>query len=406
MLALLLPALPVGVSAAGFPDVQPGDWFYENVQTLAQYGLINGKEDGLFHPNDTIKRGEFIKLITLAGELLIFPKQGTHWSEEYWNALNEAGVLEVVETIDDKNTQKSYPLIQLKSAELEKPISRYEMAYLLNRVVYLVYYLNPMTLASSSDSFAKHIADYDTMNKAYQGSVEQVYMKGILTGYADGSFQGDKSLTRAEATTVILRLLFPESREKQGWAVEKEREVDPTFTSFAFKYRNMTAADRRLALFGNASKTYFSSPTDAGGHIVTVSVKTWDIDKNGAKITRTWGLQVNTLVAREVQAIFEEIYNSPERFPIHALGGARYSDTLRHSWGCAIDINPNENYYVNYKTGQQVGSFCYKTSSSPYCITPDGSVVKAFAKYGWGWGGQGWSTAVDYMHFSILASGG
>ena len=111
-------------------------------------------------------------------------------------------------------------------------------------------------------------------------------------------------------------------------------------------------------------------------------------------------------MADEVKAIFEEIYNDPERFPIKALGGARYSDTLRHSWGCAIDINPTENYYINYSTGATVGSYCWKTSDSPYCIRPESSVVRAFAKYGWGWGGQGWTSAVDYMHFSILASGG
>ncbi|MBQ3051161.1 MAG: M15 family metallopeptidase, partial [Clostridia bacterium] len=111
-------------------------------------------------------------------------------------------------------------------------------------------------------------------------------------------------------------------------------------------------------------------------------------------------------------AIFEEIYNDPEQFPIHSIGGARFSDTLRHSWGCAIDINPVENYYIHYASGSQVGTCCWENVSqypwidSRYCITPNGSVVRAFAKYGWGWGGQGWSTAADYMHFSILASGG
>ena len=55
----------------------------------------------------------------------------------------------------------------------------------------------------------------------------------------------------------------------------------------------------------------------------------------------------------------------------------------------------------------------YKYSDSPYCITPDSSVVRAFAQYGWGWGGgdadnnySGWNTTADYMHFSILESGG
>lgn len=44
---------------------------------------------------------------------------------------------------------------------------------------------------------------------------------------------------------------------------------------------------------------------------------------------------------------------------------------------------------------------------NPYSITATGSVVAAFARYGWGWGGQGYSSGYyDYMHFSILPSGG
>lgn len=408
LLATLLQFPMSAEAATTFPDVKQEDWFYSNVQQLVQLNMVNGKDDGLFHPNDIIKRGEFIKMLMIAGEYLYSttPSKGIHWAENYWNALNEYGVLEVVET-NSNNVQSSYPLIPLKFAELEKPISRYEMAFLINRIVYVVYYENQMTLANENDGFANHIADYNTMNAAYRGSVEQVFMKGILTGYADSSFQGDNQLTRAEATTVILRLLSSSNRQKQSWAVEKEYDVDPTFTSFAFQYRSLSNAQRRQMLFGNSNKTYFTSSTDASGYMVSISIPVWKInDKTGQKYSSTAYITVHKLVEREVKAIFNDIYNSPERFPIKSIGGTRYTDSLRHSWGCAIDINPNENYYVNYKTGQQVGSFCYKNGSSPYSITPNSSVVKAFAKYGWGWGGQGWSTAVDYMHFSILASGG
>lgn len=407
VLVLSLQLFPGSAAAVSFPDVRQGDWFAESVNTLVQLGVINGKEDGRFHPNDELKRGEFIKMLTIAGEYLISttPSKGIHWSENFWNALNEAGVLEIVET-GDNDVQRSYPLIPLKASELEKPINRYEMAFLINRLVYMVYYENQMALASADDSYANHIGDYKTMDAAYQGSVEQVYAKGILTGYEDTSFRGSDRLTRAEGAAVIERLLFGEKRAKQSWVVEKKREVDPTFTSFALKYRNLTNAERRQQLFGNPNKTYFASANEAKNYMVSVNIPIWKLDKNGAKYSSTATIQVHKLVEQEVRAIFNEIYNSPERFPINAIGGARFTDSLRHSWGCAIDINPNENYYINYKTGQTVGSFCYKNGSSPYCITPESSVVKAFAKYGWGWGGQGWSTAADYMHFSILPTGG
>ncbi len=178
--------------------------------------------------------------------------------------------------------------------------------------------------------------------------------------------------------------------------------------SFAFRYRGMSTAERRLALFGDENKTHFKSVEDANGYVINVSVSVWDLTQAGQWYSKTITLQVNRVVAEEVKGIFSTIYNLPEseRFPISYVGSARYSDTMRHSWGCALDINANYNYYRNHVTGYQVGQYCYLNSDSPYCIKPDSAVVRAFANYGWGWGGSGWTSAVDYMHFSILSTGG
>ncbi|PKM72614.1 MAG: hypothetical protein CVU91_09525 [Firmicutes bacterium HGW-Firmicutes-16] len=389
-------------SSTSYSDVLQNAWYYENVNKLSALGIINGYPDGTFKPENTLTRGEFIKMLAMVAEIWSdkTPK-GIHWAEGSWNALNDGGLLEVSTGFNSSGT-----LFPCTAAALDTPIMRYEMAYLINSVLYMAFYENPMVLTDSNDSFANHIGDYNGMDQGYRTAIEQCYAKGILNGDADSYFWGASNLKRSEAAAVIVRLAWKSERKTISWALEKEVVYDTSFTSFAIQYRTMSNADRRLALFGDTNKSYFTSTADAGSHIVGVKVNTWDINSNGAKYTRTWTLYVNTVVAREVKAIFDYIYNSPEKFPIHSLGGFRTTDTLRHSWGCAIDINPVENYYVNYKTGQQVGSYCYKTSTSPYCITPNSSVVKAFATYGWGWGGQGWSTAVDYMHFSILASGG
>jgi hypothetical protein len=387
--SLVLPcaALTNGVA---FPDVPSGAWYEGYIQKCTQFEIINGYPDGKFRPDSNLKRSEFIKMLAIAGELITLNNStSVHWSQPYWNMLDEAGCLEGV------NIPCTYE-------SLEVPITRYEMAVLVSNVIYNVYGENIMEVESPETN----ITDYADIWTAYRGPVEQAYGKGILTGYSDGTFHGNWNLTRAEASAVIVRVLWAGERKKASFATEKKPTVVAS-DSFAFQYRGMDTATRHISLFGDPNKSYFTSAADAAGHMVTVQVQTWDLKSDGfTKYTRTWPLTVNVVVAEEVKAIFEEIYNNPEKFPIHALGGARYSDTLRHSWGCAIDINPVENYYINYSTGATVGSFCYQNGSSPYCITPNGSVVQAFAKYGWGWGGQGWSTAADYMHFSILASGG
>ena len=52
------------VAPGGFPftDVKPGDWFYNDVKTAYEMGLINGKTPTLFAPGDNLTYAEAVKL--------------------------------------------------------------------------------------------------------------------------------------------------------------------------------------------------------------------------------------------------------------------------------------------------------------------------------------------------------
>lgn len=423
VLALLLAAvfavgaLPASASySASFSDVSADAWYADYVSLCATYGIINGYEDGTFRPEADITRAEFMKLLATIGELVPYKAIDTsiHWAAPYWDLMNDNGVLWGLD-------------IPCTAAALDTAITRYEMCVMLSNFCSNVFSENFVELKNLQTA----IADYSSIESKYVSSVEQAYGKGILTGYEDGTFRGNDTMTRSQAAAVVVRTAWPDERievsdanEVTGSTPSTDPDtgsaMDPA-DSFAWESRNYidawgnVSAEGRLILFGDASKSYFTgSEANLADYIVTVQVQTWDINSAGEYYTRTWNLEVNKAVAQEVVAIFEEIYASSERFPIHALGGARYTDSLRHSWGCAIDINPVENYYVNTTTWTALtGSYCYKTSDSPYCIRPDGIVVETFAKYGWGWGGgtaengySGWTTTADYMHFSVLASGG
>lgn len=191
------------------------------------------------------------------------------------------------------------------------------------------------------------------------------------------------------------------------------------------------SAQAKTLLFGNANKSYFSSAAEAAPYMTDVAVPIWTMDKSGNRFSSTAYLTVNKILANEVKSIFNQIYNDPEKFPIYggwSVGGARFTDTMRHSWGAAIDINALYNAECNLKSGYLKVTCGYgwwpvghadstfagsMTEPSYYSIgkVPGEygySVVKAFADHGWGWGGNGWSGGLsfDYMHFSILPSGG
>lgn len=142
-------------------------------------------------------------------------------------------------------------------------------------------------------------------------------------------------------------------------------------------------------------------PTTASEMQQYLTTITIDInDANGNKTTRS--ITVHKAVAEDVKTIFKEIQVSG--FRIKSVGAyswrsaAASTSRSHHSYGVAIDINPNENYMI--KNGKIVSGSFWKPGGNEFSITPNGPVVQAFARRGWKWGGN-WKSSKDYMHFSL-----
>lgn len=164
-------------------------------------------------------------------------------------------------------------------------------------------------------------------------------------------------------------------------------------------------------LYGNPDQTRYSSQSEAQSHMTTITVPIWKLSGSGVKTASTASFSIHEAIAQDVVAIFTEIYNDPEQFPISSVGGYSWrgdSATGEHNCGTAIDINPDANYQI--RDGKvMVGSF-WKPDTSPYSISPTGSVVRIFEEHGWSWGGDAWAGGSsddsvgyhDYMHFSYM----
>ena len=386
---LLIFAIILCLGASAYSDVPDGAWYGGYVGTLSELGVINGYPDGSFRSGDTVTTGQFIKMLAVIAELVPVTNAGTHWASPSWCALYDANCLSVV---DIPNTAQA----------LDREITRYEMAQLSYNVLLRALGESDAALTSPGNV----ITDYASVPEAYRAAVTQVYAKGVITGYEDGSFMGGRTLTRAEAAAIIYRI---------GFAAERKPVTDETvpdnFVSFAQQYASMTQEQRNIALFGSAGKSYFTAEDDVSEYIVSVTVPVWRLNtQTGVKTASSVMLRVHKLVAEEIVRIFTEIFNDPEQFPISDAGGFRTGDTMRHAWGCAVDINYDKNCYGYYDSEgnlvPSVGSGWFP-GEDPFSITPGGSVVRIFAKYGWGWGGQGYGSGrYDFMHFSILPSGG
>lgn len=175
-----------------YADIQ-NHWGKANIEFLMAKGGIDGYPDESFKPDGTITNAEFLKIAYLSatGESMPDSKVGEHWAKALFDKAEEKGIV----------TSGEMP-----ATALSIKINRYQMARILVRLAENV--LNEKT--ADTTGIERFMADYSTVNSKsyYKYYVEQAYIKGLITGMNDiGTFDGSKSGTRAEACTMIARLL-------------------------------------------------------------------------------------------------------------------------------------------------------------------------------------------------------
>lgn len=212
--------------------------------------------------------------------------------------------------------------------------------------------------------------------------------------------------------TVVYRPMNDMEREQQDFwdAVERgEASWEDEWQLSYHRYEMGENAYKHNLLFGDVEKRRYADRAEAESGQVTVTVPFWTI-RRGQKVATSGSFTINAAIAEDVVALFTEIFNDPEQFPMHSIGGYGWrgdSATGEHNCGTAIDISPTENYQV--RDGRAMVGSHWTPGEDPYSIPEDGSVVRIFEKYGWSWGGNAWCGHADptvdyhdYMHFSYM----
>jgi len=188
--------------AKQFSDMPAGHWAFSYVTRLTNQGAITGMPDGTFAPGRNITRAELVTLVV--GALLGRPEAppaNQHWAVNIMQAARENDLLEADEFAPDT---------------WDTPINRQEMAKIMVRAMQ---YIKKEKLLADTDAFTAKITDFAASSENYKSYIAQAYAKGIVAGYPDGSFGGGKQATRAEASTMVVRLLDPYYRLSQAQPV-------------------------------------------------------------------------------------------------------------------------------------------------------------------------------------------
>ena len=215
---LMVPAgLAAPVSGGKNLSDLEGHWAQKEVEAAVASGWVDGYPDGSFKPEKSITRAEFTKMLldaihlTPDSETVAWMKvhakmediwgnpteytpklydMSGHWltSQGWLDAALYSGMV----VPDDYNGKNFRP---------EKAIARYEIALMTDRALGLVYPASQPVEGELPFTDKEEILDW------MKGYVNESVKAGVLKGYPDGSFQPNKTSTRAEAVVMIQRML-------------------------------------------------------------------------------------------------------------------------------------------------------------------------------------------------------
>ena len=161
------------------PELDKGDHF----------AYIIGRSDGLVHPEAEITRAE---VATIFFRLLTDESRDKFWSQSnsYSDVASDAWYNNAVSTLSNAN------IIYGKPGNLfdpNAPITRAEFAAIAVRFFGGEY--------SGEDQFS------DISGHWANSEINRAYMNDLVKGYTDGTFRPDNNITRAEAMTIVNRVL-------------------------------------------------------------------------------------------------------------------------------------------------------------------------------------------------------
>lgn len=191
-----------------FTDLPSSHWAYDSIQKMQEKGIVKGYPDGRFKPSDTVTYGEFIKMAVVAlngKDDITNASDATHWASGYYKAAM------------DKNLFNSK---QISERQLSRDIPRADMALISANAI----------KAGAVDGYAELIESLPDVGKDTENEYQivQAYGAGLITGYEGGTFCPDGVLTRAEASTVIYRIIDKSARKApEGVTTGKTNKEEP-----------------------------------------------------------------------------------------------------------------------------------------------------------------------------------
>ena len=198
-MSLTIPAIP---SHAISTDTK-GHWAEKTITSWQEKGLIAGYQDGTFKPNKQVTRAEFIHILNTSLKLT---KQGE------------------VKFSDVKETDWFYKDVQIAVGNgyaNGTPDNMFMPNTTLTRAEAAVFIANILNEKSDKQLM---FSDVNTIPAWAKSSVSLMIEKGYMSGYPDNTFAANNKLTRAEAVTILDKVLTQKEQNEMKQDTKKDDE--------------------------------------------------------------------------------------------------------------------------------------------------------------------------------------
>ena len=190
-------ATPQPVVEASFNDTK-GHWAESTINLLAASSYVQGMGDGSYSPENNVTRAQFI---TMAMNILRL--DGSGYKGIYKDVQSSDWYAKDIQTATDIGLID--PLMTVGGTfKPNQPITREEAASVLVKIAAM--------RAEKPDTQVASFADDGSITNWAKDAVYNAAEYGLIKGYPDGTFGPLKGITRAEAASMIFRLVELSSR--------------------------------------------------------------------------------------------------------------------------------------------------------------------------------------------------
>lgn len=193
-------AAPAG-GAGGLSDLE-GHWARKNVELLVSKGIIDGFPNGTFRPEGLVSRVQFTKMLVIAlgydedARILGgIPSGFSDVADNFWGK----GYIEAARELGIVNGYRGGVFLP------GREITRAEVTAMLMRALGW----NDKNQTGTPSGIRQELAfkDRDRLPDWAVAFVSEAVNRGLVSGFEDGTFGPDRPTSRAEAATMIVRMM-------------------------------------------------------------------------------------------------------------------------------------------------------------------------------------------------------